>query len=249
MTIAASNAEKELTRRSEASANSWHLFRGYVYLAGSWNVGFQPSEAHVSWLHFCYSRSMENSGASAEITALLDAWSAGDRVALDRLMPLVFDELHALARAYMARDDTPHSCLQPTALVNEAYLRLAGRRRVHVEDRLQLFSVLAQTLREILVDHARKKRAAKHGSGMPPLSLDEALGIPVRADVDLVALDDALRDLAGFAPRQAKVVHLSYFGGLRQDEIARVLGISAPTVRRDLKAARLWLLNELRAGD
>ncbi len=113
---------------------------------------------------------------------------------------------------------------------------------------MELFSVLAQTLRQILVDHARKKRAAKHGGGMQRVTLDQALGVRVRADVDLVALDDALKDLATFSPRQADVVHLSYFGGLKQDETARALEISPATVRRDLKAARLWLLGELKAG-
>ncbi len=191
---------------------------------------------------------MEEANPSPEITRLLDAWSDGDRQALDRLMPLVLEDLRALARACMARDATPHSTLQPTALVNEAYLRLAGRRRVQLETRVQLFSVLAQTLRRILVDHARKKRAAKHGGGTPAVTLDESLGIRVRADVDLVALDDALRDLATFAPRQAEVVHLSYFGGLSYDEIGGALEVSPTTVRRDLKAARLWLLNELQAG-
>ncbi len=191
---------------------------------------------------------MDEPRVSPEITHLFDAWSTGDRGALDRLLPLVMEDLHALARAYMARDDTPHSCLQPTALVNEAYVRLAGRRRVRVESRVELFSVLAQTLRQILVDHARKKQAAKHGGGMPCVTLDEGLGIQVSAEVDLIALDDALKDLATFAPRQAEVVHLSYFGGLKQDEIARALEVSPATVRRELKAARLWLLGELEAG-
>ncbi len=190
---------------------------------------------------------MEEAAAGSELTALLDAWSAGDRQALDRLLPLVMDDLHALARGYMARDRTPQSSLQPTALVNEAYLRLAGRRRVHVESRVQLFSVLAQTLRHILVDNARRKRAAKHGAGAPAVTLVDGLGLSVRADVDLVALDDALKDLASFAPRQAEIVHLSYFGGLRQEEVATALEISPATVRRDLRAARLWLLDALKS--
>ena len=192
---------------------------------------------------------MQQSDVGAELTALLDAWSAGDRRALDQLIPLILDDLHALARAYMARDQTPHSSLQPTALVNEAYLRLAGRRRVDVESRVQLFRLLAQTLRDILVDHARRKKAAKHGSGTPAVTLVDALGLTERADVDLVALDDALKDLASFAPRQANVVHLSYFGGLCQEEIAKALEISVATVRRDIQAARLWLLDELRNSD
>ncbi len=177
---------------------------------------------------------------------MLDAWSGGDRRALDRLIPLVMDDLHALARAYLARDRTPQSSLQPTALVNEAYLRLAGRRRVQVESRVQLFSVLSQTLRHILVDHARRKQAVKHGAGTPAVTLVDSLGLSNRSDVDLVALDDALKDLVSFAPRQAEIVQLSYFGGLRQEEIATALEVSPATVRRDLRAARLWLFDTLK---
>ncbi len=190
---------------------------------------------------------MDEVRPSSEVIRLLDAWSGGDRQALDRLMPLVLEDLRALARAYMARDATPHDTLQPTALVNEAYLRLAGRRTVKLENRVQLFRVLAQTLRRILVDHARKKRATRRGGGTPAVTLDEGLGVRVRVDVDLVALDESLSYLATFAPRQAEVVHLSYFGGLSYDEVAAALEISPTTVRRDLKAARLWLLNELQA--
>ncbi len=187
---------------------------------------------------------MPNGGRSQEVTALLDAWGGGDPRALDQVMPLVVDELRALARGYMARESPGHS-LQPTALVNEAYLRLAGRRTVQLENRVQLFAVLAQTMRRILVDHARRKRAARHGGGKPPLSL-EALDLPVRVDADLLALDDALEDLASFAPRQSDALQLSYFGGLNLEEIATVLGVSVITVRRDLKAAKIWLLAELR---
>ncbi len=182
-----------------------------------------------------------------EVTELLDAWSAGDHRALDQLMPLVIDDLRALARAYMARESPGHT-LQPTALVNEAYLHLAGRREVQLKSRVQLFAVLAEAMRRILVDHARRKKAARHGGGTPPLPLEEALGLPVRVDVDLVALDDALKDLAGLAPRRSEVVKLSYFGGLSFDEIAAVLEISPTTVKRDLKAAKIWLLHELRTG-
>ncbi len=189
---------------------------------------------------------MPQSDPGPELAALLDAWSAGDRQALDRLIPLVMDDLHALARAYLARDRTPQSSLQPTALVNEAYLRLAGRRRVQVESRVQLFSVLSQTLRHILVDHARRKQAVKHGAGSPAVTLVDSLGLNNRADVDLVALDDALMDLASFAPRQAEIVQLSYFGGLRQQEVATALEVSPATVRRDLRAARLWLFDTLK---
>jgi RNA polymerase sigma-70 factor, ECF subfamily len=183
----------------------------------------------------------------ADVTALLDAWSTGDRQALERLVPLVADDLRRLAGAYLARERPGHT-LQPTALVNEAFLRLLGRRQVQIESRVQFFAVLAQAMRRILVDHARHKKAARQGSGAPPLPLEEAWDLPVRRDVDLVALDDALTDLAGFAPRQAEAVQLSYFGGLNFDEIALALEVSPVTVKRDLKAARLWLLKELQRG-
>ncbi len=183
-----------------------------------------------------------------EVTDLLDAWTAGDPRAAGRLMPLIMDDLRSLARRYMAREAPGHT-LQPTDLVNEVYLKLVGRRRVHVENRVQLFSVLAETMRRLLVDHARRKKAARHGGGTPPLPLDEVLGVSVPADVDLIALDDALKGLAAVDRRRHDVVQLSYFGGLTLEEIATALGISIITVRRDLKTARIWLLGELRRDD
>lgn len=181
---------------------------------------------------------------SQEVTQLLDAWSAGDRAALDRLVPLVIGDLRSLARAYLARENPGHT-LQPTALVNEAFLRLIGRRQVRIESRVQFFSVLAQTMRRILVDHARRKKAARHGGGATPVPLEAALDLPMKTDVDLVALDEALDELTSFAPRQAEAVQLSYFGGLTFDEIALALEVSPVTVKRDLKAAKMWLLKEL----
>ncbi len=184
--------------------------------------------------------------SSQEVTEILDAWSGGDPEALERLVPLILEDLRSLARAYLARERPGHT-LQPTALVNEAFLRLLGRRQVQLESRVQLFAVLAQTMRRILVDHARRKKAARHGGGTPPLPIEEALGLPVRQDVDLVALDEALNELASFAPRQADAVQLSYFGGLTFDEIALALEVSPATVQRDLKAAKMWLLKELQS--
>jgi len=182
-----------------------------------------------------------------EVTQLLEAWTGGDEAALERLVPLVIGDLRSLARAYMARESPGHT-LQPTALVNEAFLRLVERRQLNLESRVQLFAVLAQTMRRILVDHARRKKAARHGGGMPPVPLDEVFHLPARVNVDLVALDDALKDLASFAPRQSQAVTLSYFGGLSFDEIAVKLDVSPTTVKRDLKAAKVWLLHELRAS-
>jgi len=184
------------------------------------------------------------SDPSEEVTQLLDAWSGGDRQALDRLVPLVMGDLRALARAYMARENPGHT-LQPTALVNEAFLRLIGRRKVEIEGRVQFFAVLAQTMRRVLVDHARRKKAARHGGGAAPVPLEAAMDLPMKTDLDLIALDEALEELAGFAPRQAEAIQLSYFGGLTFDEIALALEVSPVTVQRDLKAARMWLLKEL----
>ncbi len=185
---------------------------------------------------------MEETAQRPEISELLAAWSGGDRQALDRLIPLVMEDLRSMARSFMARESPGHT-LQPTALVNEAYVRLAGRRNVRLENRLQLFALLAETMRCILVDHARHKKSVRQGETGALEALPE---LPVRVDVDLVALDDALNDLASFAPRQSRVVTLSYFGGLNFDQIAAVLGISPVTVKRDLKAARIWLLRALR---
>ena len=191
---------------------------------------------------------MPDAADRPEVTQLLDAWSSGDRQALDQLMPLVVGDLRALARGYLAREGPGHT-LEPTALVHEAYLRLAGRRSVRLENRVQFFAVLAETMRRILVDHARRKKAARHGGGAPPVPLEEALGLQISVDLDLIALDDALKDLAALAPRRCKVVELSYFGGLTFDQIGLVLGVSPATVKRDLKTAKIWLLRELRRSE
>lgn len=183
--------------------------------------------------------------ARPEVTQLLDAWSAGENQALEQLMPLVLGDLRALARGYMARESPGHT-LEPTGLVNEAFVRLAGRRKVALKSRVHFFSVLAQTMRRILVDHARRKQAARHGGGVPPVSLEEIFSVAVDQKTDVIALDGALKDLASFAPRQSRVVELSYFGGLTLDEIAVALDISPATVKRDLKTAKIWLLHELR---
>ena len=188
---------------------------------------------------------MTSAAEGQEVTRLLDAWSSGDRRALDQLMPLVIGDLRALARSYMAREGPGHT-LEPTALVHEAYMRLAGRRKVQMANRVQFFAVLADTMRRILVDHARRKKAARHGGGTPPIPIEEVFGLPIAVDVDLVALDFALKDLATFAPRQSQAVELSFFGGLTFDQIALSLEVSPATVKRDLKTAKIWLLRELK---
>ena len=182
-----------------------------------------------------------------EVNRLIDAWNRGERDALGRLISLILDDLRDLAQRYMARESSAHT-LQPTALVHEAYLRLAGRRSVRIANRVQLFAVLAETMRRILVDHGRRKKTVRHGGGVPPVPLDEVCGVPIRVNVDLVELDDALKGLASVAPRQHEVVQLNYFAGLNHEEIATLLEVSPVTVKRDLKVARIWLLHELRGG-
>jgi RNA polymerase sigma factor (TIGR02999 family) len=185
------------------------------------------------------------------VTELLDAWSAGDPDALEELIPLVVDDLRRLARKFLAREKPGHT-LEPTALVNEVYLRLAGRRSVHWESRTQFFAGMAEIMRRILVDHARRRKAMKKGGGAERTTFDETLdtrtlwGPAIRSvDVDLVALDDALESLTAVDPRQARIVVLRYFGGLTVEETARTLDSSPTTVKREWHTARLWLLREL----
>jgi len=185
----------------------------------------------------------------SEVTGLLLEWSAGDPDALDKLMPIVVAELRRIARSQFARE-TPGHTLQPTALVNELYLRLVGHRKVAWKNRAQFFGVAAKLMRRILVDHARRRRADKRGGGGQKIPLEALLvtldGVADFPDTDLLALDEALSHLAAFDPRQARVVELRFFGGLTQEEVAEVLDISPTTVKDDWRLARLWLLRELR---
>jgi RNA polymerase sigma factor (TIGR02999 family) len=176
------------------------------------------------------------------VTALLRAWRAGDRGALDRLIPLVHDELHRLALGYM-RGERPDHTLQATALVNEAYLKLV-RADVDWRDRAHFFAVAATTMRRILVDHARTKGRVKRGG--VAVSLEESVLVAPDREAELLAIDEALTRLAGNDERAARVVELHYFGGLTYDEIAEALGISAATVDRDLRFAKAWLYRELK---
>ena len=181
---------------------------------------------------------------SLEITQLLLAWNEGDDQALDRLMPLVHDELHLLAHRYMAGERTGHP-LQTTALVNEAYLRLIDSSRVRWQNRAHFFAVSAQLMRRILVDAARSRRKLKRGGDAIHVSLDEALSVSNEPAADLIALDEALTALAAFDGRKSKVVELRFFGGLSVDETAEVLNVSVMTVMRDWSFAKAWLLREL----
>jgi RNA polymerase sigma factor (TIGR02999 family) len=178
------------------------------------------------------------------ITQLLVAWSNGDRAALEEMIPLVFEELHRQAERYL-RHERPGHILQPTALVNEAYLRLIDCENIQWQNRAHFFAVSAQLMRRILVDFARERESAKRGGGHHQISLSEVANITPERSVDLVALDLALDTLTELDPRQSRVVELRFFGGLKLSEIAEVLGVSLGTVRRDWSLAQAWLFNEL----
>ena len=181
--------------------------------------------------------------ATHEISELLVAWSDGDESALERLMPLVYDELHRLAHRYMRGERAGHA-LQTTALVNEAYMRLVNWRDVRWQNRAHFFGVSAQMMRRILVDFARDKKWAKRGGDMLQVSLSDVTFTTAHRP-DLIALDDALTSLARLDPRKAKVVEMRFFGGLSVEEVAEVLKVSDQTVMRDWKLAKVWLLREL----
>lgn len=179
-----------------------------------------------------------------EVTQLLDAWNAGDAGALDDLVPLVIEDLRSMARWYLSRERAGHT-LSPTALVNELYLRLAPRRTVQWESRTQFFATMAEIMRHILVDHARYHKSAKKGGGIPPLPYDDRIGLKTPKDLDLLALDDALKALATIDARQSRIVELRFFCGLTIEQTAKALDVSPITVKREWRTARLWLLKEL----
>jgi RNA polymerase sigma factor (TIGR02999 family) len=183
-----------------------------------------------------------------EITQLLIAWNNGDQAALESLSPLIIQELHRLARHYMA-GEYPGHLLQPTALVNEAWIRLIDWKSVEWQNRAHFFGLAAQMMRRILVDFARSQQREKRGGGALRVSLSEAAKLPQEQSADLVALDDALQRLEKLDPRQARVVELRFFAGLSLDESAEALKISVATVRRDWSAAKAWLYRELSKGD
>jgi RNA polymerase sigma factor (TIGR02999 family) len=175
-----------------------------------------------------------------EITRLLADWAGGDRGALDRLAPLVHAELRRIARRQMGGERQGHT-LQATALVNEAYLRLAGQEGFEWKDRAHFYAVCAQVMRHVLIDHARAHARDKRGGGALHVSLDEAAVMSAEGAAELVALDEALRELEEVDPQKGRVVELRYFAGLSIEETAEVLGISPTTVRREWRRAKAWL--------
>jgi len=187
---------------------------------------------------------MPSPPAAADLTRLLVAWRDGQPGALDRLVPLVYEELRRQARRRLRGERAGHT-LQPTALVHEAFLRLVGQNRAQWQNREQFFAVAGQAMRRVLVDHARARAAAKRGAGQTLVVLDEIPGPAVSPGVDVLALDQALDRLAAIDPRKAQVVELRYFGGLSAPETAAALDVSLATINRDWAVARAWLFREL----
>lgn len=183
--------------------------------------------------------------SSPEVTHLLLAWRQGEKEAFDKLIPLVYDELHRLAHNYIRNERKGHT-IQTTALVNEAYLRLMDCSRVNWQNRAHFMALSAQLMRRILVDYARSRRSQKRGGEAARISLEEFEIASTGADPDLIEIDEALRSLALIDPRKCHVVELRFFGGMTTDETAEVLGVSNDTVLRDWKIARAWLSRELK---
>ena len=179
-----------------------------------------------------------------EVTQLLIDWSNGDRAALDRLIPVVEEELRRLAHRYMSRERAGHT-LQTTALVNEAFVRLVNRKNVHWQNRAHFFGIAAQLMRTILVDHARSHASAKRGGGANKLELDEAMVVSQQKASEVLALDDALKQLALIDPQQSRIVELRFFGGLTVEETAEVMHLSPATIKREWSTAKAWLYREL----
>jgi RNA polymerase sigma-70 factor, ECF subfamily len=182
------------------------------------------------------------------VTGLLLAWSAGDTGALDGLLPVVYRELHRMARRYMAAESHDHT-LQASALVNEAYLKLVDVRQMQWQNRAHFFGVAAQLMRRILVDFGRKRHYLKRGGGLKAVTLNDNLNVAASQTTDLVALDDALNALAAVDPRRVRVVELRFFAGLNVEETAEVLKVSIDTVARDWRLAKVWLLRELQKAN
>jgi len=185
-----------------------------------------------------------DSFAPADVTQLLIAWSNGDQVARERLMSVVYEELHRLARRYM-RNESPGHTLQTSALVHEAFIRLVDQRNVHWQNRSHFFGIAAQMMRRILVDYARSRNFAKRGGGAVKLSLEEGLIVSDERSQEVVAVHEALEGLAKIDPRQAQIVELKFFGGLSNEETGEVLAVSPGTIARDWTMAKAWLRREI----
>ena len=186
--------------------------------------------------------------APEEVSQLLQDWSNGDQAALDKVMPIVYQELHRLAHHYMRKERAGHT-LQTTALVNEAYLRLADYKKMRWQSRSHFFAVAAQVMRRILVEQARNKNFAKRGGGAQRISLDETAIVSAGRSAEVIAVDEALTDLESWDPRKGKIVELRFFGGLSIEETAEVLRVSPTTVQREWRSAKAWLHRAISEGD
>lgn len=184
---------------------------------------------------------------SGEVTGLLAAWSRGDQAALDRLVPLVYDELRRLAGSYLRREHGNRT-MSATALVHEAYVRLVDQDGVQCENRAHFFGIAANLMRQVLVQEARRRQAAKRGGAALSITLDEAIAAPAERTIDLVALDDALSTLSSRDARKSQIVELRFFGGLSVEETAAILGLSPRTVKREWRLSKAWLYHELSRG-
>lgn len=189
---------------------------------------------------------MDNESATGQITQLLAKWSGGDECALDELIPLVYEELRQLARSQLRRQ-AHLITIQPTALVHEAYLRLAGKQQISFKSRAQFFGLAAKLIHDLLIDHIRQQRAAKRGGELQQVSLVYAEQTGKQTEIDLLALDEALGRLTAIHPQQSRVVEMRFFGGLTIEETAEAMGLSHATVERDWSMARAWLYCELKA--
>ncbi len=183
--------------------------------------------------------------STSGLTELLSDWQQGDQSALNKLTPLVYDELRRIAHRYVQRENYGHT-LETTALVNEAYLRLAGQKKIDWQNRSHFFAFTAQVMRHILIDHARRRHYAKHGGDVQRVSLAEAEAMSHERARELVAMDEALDELAEFDMRKSRVVELRYFGGLDLEETAQIMEVSVMTVRRDWRAAKAWLFRRMK---
>ena len=183
-----------------------------------------------------------------EVTQLLLAWREGDEAALEKLLPLVYDELHRLAARYMRRESPGHT-LQTSALVNEAFIRLIDQRQVQWQNRAHFFGIAAQLMRRILLDHARGQARGKRGGGVHRVSFDEGAIVSEQRAAELIALDDALNALAAFDSRKSRIVELRFFGGLSNEEVTEVMGMSLRTVEREWRKAKAWLHHAISEGE
>jgi len=182
--------------------------------------------------------------SSENLTQLLTDWSNGDAQALEKLVPLVYRDLHRLAERHLRSESSSHT-LQSTALVHEAYLRLIDQRNTRWQNRAHFFGISAQLIRRILVDHARARKAEKRGGDAAKIQIDESVAAPEQQNLDLVVLDDCLKTLAGIDPQQARVVELRYFAGLTVEETAEVMRVSPTTIKREWRLAKAWLRREI----